>query len=152
MCRARTISRRHKTFPVFRSSASVISLSLSLAVRKTRSLVTTGEDRAKGTETFQVRFFVELNSVGNVKPSATPVPFGPRNCRHSLVGATAIGLAGFFNRWAYVDESAVTKKPIETSKSGSDFLTFILEDAWLGEIEHAGPFRQANFLLYADSR
>src|SRR6185503_12185649 len=84
MCRARTTSRRHKIFPVFRSRARVISLSPSLAVMNTRSAVTTGDDRAKGTATFQTRFFVELNSAGSAKPSATPVPFGPRNCGHSL--------------------------------------------------------------------
>src|SRR5678816_4285544 len=86
MCLARTASRRHKSFPVFRSRASVISLSPSVAVRNMRSAVTTGDDRAKGTGVFQARFLVELNSAGRGKPSATPVPFGPRNCSHSLVG------------------------------------------------------------------
>src|ERR1044072_9281182 len=85
MCRERAASRRHKTFPVFRSRASVISLSPSVAVRNIRSAGMTGDDRAKGTGVFQARFFVELNSAGREKPSATPVPFGPRNCSHSLV-------------------------------------------------------------------
>src|SRR6185295_8497812 len=85
MCRARIASRRHKSFPVFRSSASVISLSPSVAVRKMRSAVITGDDRAKGTGVFQARLLVELNSAGSAKPSAMPVPFGPRNCSHSLV-------------------------------------------------------------------
>src|SRR5678815_5605658 len=95
MYRGRTTSRRHNSFPVFRSRARVLSLSPSLAVRDTRSAVTTGDDRAKGTCVFQTRFFVELNSVGNEEPSATPVPFGPRNCSHSLVRVCA-----------YVDEPA----------------------------------------------
>src|SRR5689334_16438638 len=98
MCRERTTSRRHKTFPVLRSRAKVISLSLSLAVRKTRSAVTTGDDRAKGTGVFQARFFVALNSAGKVEPSATPEPFGPRNCSHSLLCC------------AYVDGLARTNK------------------------------------------
>src|SRR6185369_873978 len=106
MCRARTTSRRHKSFPVLRSSASVISLSSSLAVRKTRSAVTTGDDRAKGTVAFQARFFVELNSAGSVEPSATPVPFGPRNCGHSAV----------FLFCAYVGEPATTNNAIATKK------------------------------------
>src|SRR5919109_829270 len=105
MCRARTTSRRHKTFPVFRSRASVISLSLSLAVRNTRSAVTTGDERAKGTAVFQTRFFVELNSAGSAKPSATPVPFGPRNCSHSLVVLALDDPEGLLLCCAYERES-----------------------------------------------
>src|SRR5258705_8860895 len=83
--RARRTSCRHNTFPVFRSSASVTSLSPSLAVRKTRSAVTTGDDRPNGTAAFQARFLLAPNCAGKVEPSATPVPFGPRNCSQSFV-------------------------------------------------------------------
>src|SRR5258705_9452692 len=85
--RARRTSCRHNTFPVFRSSASVTSLSPSLAVRKTRSAVTTGDDLPNGTDAFQARFFLAPNCTGKVGPSATPVPFGPRNCSQSFVAA-----------------------------------------------------------------
>src|SRR5258705_7150345 len=126
MCRTRTTSRRHKSLPVFRSTASVISLSPSLAVRNTRSAVTTGDDRAKGTGVFQTRFLVELNSEGSAKPSATPVPFGPRNCGHSLVRVAAIGSEVLLLCCAYVDESAMTHNASAAiTNTGSELLTFI---------------------------
>src|SRR5688500_8960805 len=90
MCRARATSRRHRIFPVFRSRARVTSLSPSLAVRKTRSVVTTGDDLPNGTAAFQARFLLAPNCVGRVGPSATPVPFGPRNCSQSLEVLTEI--------------------------------------------------------------
>src|SRR6476659_931985 len=83
MCRGRATSRRQTTFPVLRSRASVINLSPSLAVRKMRLAVTTGEDRANGTDVFQARFFLAPNSAGTLAASVTPAPFGPRNCSHS---------------------------------------------------------------------
>jgi len=47
--------------------------------------VITGDDRPNGTDAFQATFFVGLNCAGRVGPSATPVPFGPRNCSQSFV-------------------------------------------------------------------
>src|SRR5688572_18470121 len=88
--RARTTSRRHSIFPVFRSSASVTSLSPSLADRKTRSAVTTGDDRPNGTNAFQARFLLAPNCAGKVEPSDTPVPFGPRNISQSFVSLTEL--------------------------------------------------------------
>src|SRR6476619_4775071 len=85
MWRGRGTSRLQTIFPVLRSSANVINLSPSLAVRKIRSAVTTGEDRANGTEAFHARFFFGPNSAGSTEASATPAPFGPRNCSHSLL-------------------------------------------------------------------
>src|SRR5262245_32389966 len=93
ICRERATSRRHRNFPVFRSRARVTSLSPSLAVRKTRSAVTTGDDLPNGTAVFQARFLLAPNCVGRVWPSATPVPFGPRNISQSLVAAEDV--AGF---------------------------------------------------------
>src|SRR5678816_4038811 len=116
ICRARTASRRHKTFPVFRSRASVISLSPSVAVRKMRSAVMTGDERAKGTGVFQATFFVELNSAGRGKPSATPVPFGPRNCSHSSVRPSC----------PYKVDSVTTKNEIAINRRERERFMFLM--------------------------
>src|SRR6516164_9791404 len=42
-----------------------------------------GEDRPAGAGTFHLRFLVGPNSTGGFWPSATPDPFGPRNCGHA---------------------------------------------------------------------
>ena len=89
-------------------------MSASVAVRNMRSAVTTGDDRANGTAVFQARFFVELNSAGSAKPSATPVPFGPRNCGHSFVRVLL--------SCANVDEPVTTNNAI--ARSGSDLFIF----------------------------
>jgi len=117
MCLARTASRRHKTLPVFRSRASVISLSPSVAVRNMRLAVMTGDERAKGTGVFQARFFVELNSAGKGKPSATPVPFGPRNCSHSSVRLPCC---------PYNVDSATTKNVIAISRRERERFMFLI--------------------------
>ena len=51
---------------------------------------------------FVSEIFVEPNSAGSTEPSATPLPFGPRNCSQSLEAlaeiadeAAAEDVAGF---------------------------------------------------------
>ena len=92
----------------------MISLSASVAVRNTWSGVTTGDDRAKGTGAFQTTFFEALNSVGSAEASATPAPFGPRNCVHSLVALLCCACI-----------EATTNNAIAVTKTGSDLFTFI---------------------------
>src|SRR6185436_18528729 len=116
---ARMTSRRHRIFPVFRSKARVTSLSPSLAVRKTRSAVTTGDDLPNGTAAFQARFFVAPNCVGRVGPSTTPVPFGPRNISQSFVAAEDV--AGF-EFWAY---SGKETNRIARATMGQSFVTSV---------------------------
>src|SRR5262245_3737404 len=122
MCRARGTSRRHRSFPVLRSRAIVTSLSSSLAVRKIRSAVTTGDERANGTATFHARFFFAPNSVGKVEPSATPLPFGPRNLSHTLVAADDSEV------FLVCCANAVDVKTNDAATIGSIFVYFIVLD------------------------
>src|SRR6185295_2082227 len=128
MCRGRATSRRHTTFPVLRSRASVINLSPSLAVRKMRFAVTTGEDRANGTDVFQARFFLTPNSAGTSEASAIPAPFGPRNCSHSSPRLTP--------RWASTDDD----NAIAIIKDKRDIF-FIFLNRGQSRIVQARPFK-----------
>jgi len=83
--------------------------------------ITTGDDLANGTGVFQTRFFVALNSAGRAKPSATPAPFGPRNCSHSSVRPAPEGL---LLCCAYVWKSTNTNSA--TTTVGSRSLTFTI--------------------------
>src|SRR6476620_6301036 len=120
MCRGRATSRRHTTFPVLRSRASVINLSPSLAVRKMRFAVTTGDDRANGTDVFQARFFLAPNSAGTLEASATPAPFGPRNCSHS-----SLRLAP---RCASADDVTNNKASAIIKNERDSFFIFLIRD------------------------
>src|SRR6476469_9784624 len=120
MWRGRGTSRRQRIFPVLRSRANVINLSPSLAVRKIRSAVTTGEDRAKGTDVFQARFFFAPNSAGILEASATPAPFGPRNWSHS-----SLRLAP---RCASADDVTNNKASAIIKNERDSFFIFLIRD------------------------
>jgi hypothetical protein len=56
-----------------------------------------------GSAVFQITFVVGPNSVGRPVVSATPVPFGPRNCDHSEAAGLGTGLV-------FARDTAVTVK------------------------------------------
>src|SRR5262245_3359680 len=76
-------SRRHASVPSARLYATVQSLPPSNAVMTTLSPATTGEESPLGAGTFHLTFLSGPNSTGGFWSSATPDPFGPRNCGHT---------------------------------------------------------------------
>src|SRR5712691_4911957 len=58
----------------------------SNSVRKTRPLVTMGDDSPAPTAVFQRTFWLGPNSTGGL-PSPIPEEFGPLNCGHSAAPA-----------------------------------------------------------------
>src|ERR1700722_8431553 len=77
-------SRRHRIFPVSRSSDIVNNFSPSNAVRKIRSPTRIGDECPGGSATRQRIFLSSPNSTGSPCASFTPDPFGPRNRSQSL--------------------------------------------------------------------
>jgi hypothetical protein len=85
--------------------------------------VTIGEDRANGTDAFHTRFFFAPNSAGNLKPSATPVPLGPRNYSHSRVSDVC---AVLFDCCAYAAHATTNNTAITKVISESDLESLAL--------------------------
>lgn len=137
ICRARTTSRRQMIFPVLRSRAKVLSLSPSVAVMNTRSTVTTGDDRANGSAVLQTRFLFGPNSAGNVTPSATPVPFGPRNCSHSRVSEVFAFCAYATEAQPPMNSTTVTRVTYEKGFGLFMFVTLILSRVYFSGSELA---------------
>src|ERR1700722_16449669 len=77
-------SRRHRIFPVSRSSDIVNNFSPSKAVRKIRSPTKIGDECPGGSATRQRIFLSRPNSTGSPCASFTPDPLGPRNRSQSL--------------------------------------------------------------------
>ena len=77
--RGRGTSRRHKIFPVARSSVMTYRCSSSNAVTKIRSADSTGDEWPGGRAVFQRTFFAGPNSAGRPVVPETPNAFGPRN-------------------------------------------------------------------------